>query len=251
MRYLFYLRVSGDEQDEMTQLDYILPHVQSRDKDYIDYMIFRDKITTKKYYDKRPGMNAMLKEMKRGDIIVVIRADRLARSIREGTDLIDKFKRAKVGFVSVEEPNLKSPLHLAISFGMAEEEIKLIRKRTAEKLGRKRNLGERISHQVPYGYKIDPDILIPIKDRDGKKYTMKPGKLIEEPTEQEVLKLMLEMSNRGLSYYKIGVELEKLGYLSRKQTQFHPMSISRILHRIDPAKQHSLSLEESKLALFQ
>ncbi len=46
----------------------------------------------------RPGLEELLKQLKRGDVLVVWKLDRLGRSLRHLIDLIGRFEERGVGF---------------------------------------------------------------------------------------------------------------------------------------------------------
>jgi len=83
----------------------------------------------------------MLKEVQPGDIVVVTRLDRLARSVRDLLNILERFGQDDVGFVSLREKHIDTTsasgrLVLNIMASIAEFERELIQARMAE--GRKR-----------------------------------------------------------------------------------------------------------------
>lgn len=250
MKYVIYLRVSTKKQDERPQLEHCLNFLRSRDKSEFNYVVYTDSISSRKKIEKREGLQSALSFLKAGDILVGMRLDRLARNLYETTCIIHELEKKRSEIVLVDQPGIKNKVLLGLYAGMAEEEVKLIRKRIKEKMFDKRVRNERINYEPPYGYKIHETELVNVKTKDGRGWVMKPGKLVQDDREQEALKLMVEMSSAGISYHKIGVKLEELGYTNRKGNQFQPMSICRILNRINPSKHEDRSQEESKFALF-
>lgn len=251
MHYVIYLRVSTDKQDERPQLEHCLNFIKNRDKDEINYVVFTDTISSRKSLEKREGLQSALSFLKNGDILVGMRIDRIARNLYETTCIIHELEKKSAEIVLVDQPGIKNKALLGLYAGMAEEEVKLIRKRIKEKMAHKKTKEERCTHIIPYGYKIHPTELVPVKNKEGSGWVMKLGKLIEEPKEQEALRLMKEWSDQGMSYHKIGINLEKKGYTNRKGNQFQPMSICRILNRTSPSKQQDQSQIQSKFALFR
>lgn len=250
MNYVIYLRVSTQKQDERPQLEHCLNFLRSRDKSNFNYVVYTDSISSRKKIEKREGLQGALSFLKAGDILVGMRLDRLARNLYETTCIIHELEKKNSEIVLVDQPGIKNKALLGLYAGMAEEEVKLIRKRIKEKMHDKKARNERINYEPPYGYKIHDTELVNVKTKDGRCWVMKPGKIIEDQREQEALKLMIDMSNQGISYHKIGIKLEDLGYTNRKGNQFHPMSICRILNRINPSKHEDQPLVESKFALF-
>jgi DNA invertase Pin-like site-specific DNA recombinase len=89
----------------------------------------------------RPELAKLLKRLDEGDVLVVTRLDRLARSTRDLLNILDTVAKAGAGFRSLADAwaDTTTPhgrLMLTILGGLAEFERELIRARTGE--GRKR-----------------------------------------------------------------------------------------------------------------
>jgi len=229
MKYLIYLRVSTDLQDTETQLDHCLRFIKQKDPTDFKYEVFRDKISSRKELFKREGGKLMLSTLKRGDIIVSIRLDRISRKLYETTQLIDALDKAGAEIMLVDQPGITNKIMLGIYAGMAEEEVKLLRKRVKEKLESKKNRGERYSRFLPYGYGLHETKLVPIKV--GDEVVMKRGVLVPIYEEQEVLARMYQLSGEGMSHGRIAQALNQSGYRNREGKPFQKMSIYRILVR--------------------
>lgn len=83
----------------------------------------------------RPELVRMLDQLRAGDVVVVSRLDRLARSTRDLLELAEELKRAEAGLRSLYEPwaDTTSPagrMVLTIFAGIAEFERELIHERT-------------------------------------------------------------------------------------------------------------------------
>ena len=88
-----YARVSTDDQNLDAQTDALKAAGAER--------IFADKISGSKR--DRPELDAMLDQLRRGDVVVVTKYDRLARSLRDLLDLVEVIKERGVGFRSLAE----------------------------------------------------------------------------------------------------------------------------------------------------
>ncbi len=234
MKYLIYLRVSTLKQDESPQLDHCLRFIRQRDQTDFKYEVFRDKITSRKTLFDRDGGKAMLNSLKKGDVIVAVRLDRVARKLYETTQLIDILDKAGAEIVLVEQPGIKNKIMLGLYAGMAEEEINLLRKRISEKLNNKKINHERYSRFLPYGYKMHETHRVPI--RDGNEIVYKPGVLVQVEEEQMVLSRMSQYFEQGMSYGEIAKTLTDSGYKNREGRPFQKMSIYRILARTKHTK---------------
>jgi len=85
-------------------------------------------------HEQRGGLSSMLKALRRGDILVVWRLDRLGRSIIHLISMIETLKRRGIGFVSLTESidtsSAGGQLIFHILAALAEFEKSLIRERT-------------------------------------------------------------------------------------------------------------------------
>src|SRR5262249_19197355 len=112
------------------------------------------------YSEKRSGANGnrdalqrMLKELQAGDIVVVPRLDRLARSVRDLLNILERFGQDDIGFVSLREKHIDTTsaggrLVLNIMASIAEFERELIAARMAE--GRQRAMDNGVKFGPPF-----------------------------------------------------------------------------------------------------
>lgn len=88
-----YARVSTDDQNLDAQTDALKAAGAER--------IFADKISGVRR--DRPELGAMLDQLRPGDVVVVAKYDRLARSLRDLLDLVETIKDRGAGFRSLAE----------------------------------------------------------------------------------------------------------------------------------------------------
>lgn len=127
---LGYARVSTDDQTLDLQRERLLEVDCEK--------LFEEKASGAKR--NRPELQQLLREVRRNDVLVVTRLDRLARSTAELLRIAEVLVEKKAGLQSLEEPwaDTTSPagrMVLTIFAGIAEFERDLIRKRTDD--GRK------------------------------------------------------------------------------------------------------------------
>ena len=83
---------------------------------------------------QRDGLSSMLKALRRGDVLIVWRLDRLGRSIVHLISLVETLKRRGIGFVSLTESidtsSAGGQLIFHILAALAEFEKSLIKERT-------------------------------------------------------------------------------------------------------------------------
>jgi DNA invertase Pin-like site-specific DNA recombinase len=83
----------------------------------------------------RPELNRLLDQLRAGDVVVVTRLDRLARSTRDLLEIAERLRQAEAGLRSLHEPwaDTTSPagrMVLTVFAGIAEFERELIHERT-------------------------------------------------------------------------------------------------------------------------
>jgi len=101
--------------------------------------VFKEKISGAK--TDRPELAKVIRRLEPGDVLVVTRLDRLARSTRDLLNVLDEIGKRDAGFKSLKDSwadttSAHGRLMLTILGGLAEFERELIRARTGE--GRKR-----------------------------------------------------------------------------------------------------------------
>lgn len=96
--------------------------------------IYKDTFTGTKA--DRPQLNALLKELKAGDTIIITKLDRVARSITQGSrlinELIEKGVRVNILNLGIMDNSATSKLIRGIFFAFAEFERDMIVERTQE-----------------------------------------------------------------------------------------------------------------------
>jgi DNA invertase Pin-like site-specific DNA recombinase len=120
-----YARVSTEDQDLTLQ--------RAALKDAGCQRIYEEKISGAKR--ARPELNRLLDHLRVGDVVVVSRLDRLARSTRDLLEIAEQLKAAEAGLRSLHEPwaDTTSPagrMVLTVFAGIAEFERELIHERT-------------------------------------------------------------------------------------------------------------------------
>ena len=132
-----YIRVSTQEQDEALQRDALEAAGCER--------LFVDRASGA--ITSRPALDAMLEQLRAGDVVVVWRLDRLGRSLRHLIDVVNDLQSHGVQLRSLTEnldtstPSGKLTFHV---FGaMAQFERDLIRERTQAGLAAARARGRK------------------------------------------------------------------------------------------------------------
>lgn len=139
-RIIGYGRVSTDDQNLDMQIQAIERYATERKLELVMYL---EKISSRK---ERPELRNALKAASKGDVFVVYKLDRLARSTKELYQLTEQLKEKDVEFVSINDNfDTTTPTGKAM-FGMlavfAEFERDIIQQRTRAGLEAARKKGK-------------------------------------------------------------------------------------------------------------
>ncbi|MCT3806519.1 recombinase family protein [Elizabethkingia anophelis] len=120
-----YARVSTSDQNLSTQEDLLRDNGCER--------IFSDVASGVR--ENRSGLNEMLSYLRKGDVVIVYKTDRIFRSLKNMIDLIDKFNEKGVLFKSLSEPafdttSANGKFIIQVFGAVAEFERNLISERT-------------------------------------------------------------------------------------------------------------------------
>jgi site-specific DNA recombinase len=151
------------------------------------------------------------------DAVVVYKLDRLSRRVRDTLSLMDLIDKKSVAFHSIMEKidtkTATGKFFLNILASMNQWERDTIAERTKDALRLKIIRNERAG-QIPFGYHLAPD----------------GNNLIENPKEQEAIRLIKELHDKGHNYSAICRELTEKGFEPLGK-HWHAQSIKNILKR--------------------
>ena len=139
-RLVGYARVSSNGQELKLQLDALAK------AGCVKANIFTDKVSGAK--SARPGLDRCLGQLRRGDVLVVWRLDRLGRSMRHLLDLVEELRQCGVGFKSlcdgvIDTTTASGELVFHIFTALAQFERRLIQERTSAGLAAARARGRK------------------------------------------------------------------------------------------------------------
>ena len=134
---LGYARVSTGDQDLAGQVMRLKAAGAAR--------TFEDVISGRTF--ERPGLKALLDYARAGDALVVVRLDRLGRSLRELLDVVELLKQRGVALVSLEEKidtsSAAGELVFHVFGSIAQFERRLIAERTRDGIAAARAEGRK------------------------------------------------------------------------------------------------------------
>lgn len=131
--FIGYARVSTQDQDTAAQIDAL----ESAGCE----LIFQEKISAGRW--ERPELQRLLLQLRKGDVLVVWKLDRLSRSLKDVLLLMEKIQHADAGFKSLTEaidttsPAGRMMMQMVSVFGEFEREMLRERTRNGLNVARK------------------------------------------------------------------------------------------------------------------
>ena len=167
----------------------------------------------------RPGLAAAIGELRRGDVLVIPKRDRLGRDMM--TTLTIERAVQKRGAVILSADGVGNGEEAADKFmkavidAAAAFERDLIKARTKAALAAKRKANQRTGH-IPFGYRLADDGIA----------------LIPVPAEQEVIQKILACHEAGLSLRKIAAILNEAATSTKQGGKgWQAMTVRRVIRR--------------------
>ncbi len=199
-----------------TQQAACLQYCASQNLAVSECIIDRDESAASTKWNKRPGGKLLLAKVKRGDIVVCYRLDRIFRNLGEGLETIEYLEKrgVKVYCSSGQRYTVERSdqwLMLALQLMFATYEAMLTAERTSDSMLRQQANGKAMSAIAPYGWK-----------REGKH-------LIEDEDEQATIAKVVELADEGLSPAKVMDSLTRAGIMARTGKPFHRNTIASII----------------------
>lgn len=172
---------------------------------------------------ERPAGGEMMRLVRRGDVVIASKMDRIFRNASDALVCAQKFRAAGVGLILCDmgvDPVTGSGA-AKMFFGMlamfAEFERDRIAERTADGRRGKKAKGGHIGGDAPYGFQ---------KTGAGKS-----AMLTEYLPEQRMMQTIRDMRDGGMSFSAIARELSANGIMNRSGKPFAHPQIARILGR--------------------
>ena len=224
MRAIGYIRVSSEDQArEGVSLDNqeakIRAYAELKDFDLVG--IVEDAGISAKNLN-RPGVQNVLRMARQKEVeaVIVYKLDRMFRSTVDALETTKRFDKWRVAFHSIHETldtqSAMGRFFFTLTAALAEMERGIIGERTKAALSHKRANGEKTGGDIPFGYCLGSD---------GKT-------LMEDPKEQEAIKLIKKLNRKGYSLRAICRELEREGHLTKTgKNRWHPKTVHMILKR--------------------
>lgn len=170
----------------------------------------------KRPFLKRPAVDRMNFALRRGDVVVVSKLDRAFRSMLDFARTMENFRARGIEVAIVncgietwdKEKASTNKLLMAILAAVAEWESDMISVRTKEGMAAKVRRGEFVPTRLPPGSK-----------RWG-------NRIIDDPPEREVCKLIVSLRDKGYTKYQVFCHLRKHGVRKRNGKEWSQRMIS-------------------------
>lgn len=217
MKYVIYTRISiNADEDALShemQMKECLKLVGDK-----EFVVFHESgVSGDICLTKRPILEKAIESVKKGDVFIVWKMDRLTREIFKFGSIVTQLTKKGGSILSVSEPNYFEDNHsnkiiLVFSQLAAESELQNIRKRTKTALKVLKEKGKRVGY-IPYGFTVDQD-----------------NNIIVCPEEQKTLDLMADLYfNERMTYREVEDYLCKNSILNREGRQWSRCAIHRNL----------------------
>lgn len=222
MEVIGYIRVSTDQQaDSGLGLEAQIKSMKDYAKksgNEISHILRDEGISGASSIEERPGLMQAINRLKKGDILLVAKRDRLARGDQMALiQMAVNKKKAKI--ISCADEGTQGDQDDPMSYMMrgmtdlfAGFERLLIKSRTKSALRAKKDRGERVGH-IPFGYRLAQDQV----------------HLEEDELEQSILNQIKELRVGGLSIRQIALEMNKREAFNRGQQKWNHASVHRML----------------------
>lgn len=219
MKAIGYVRVSTEEQASQgvsleAQTEKVKAYASLYDIELVE--IITDAGVSAKSLD-RPGLNKALAMLEAGEAeaLVIVKLDRLTRSVRDLDHLLEKYFADKFSLMSVSEQvdtrTASGRLVLNVLMSVAQWERETIGERTSQALQHKKAQGEHIGG-VGFGYQVT-------------------GKKLAQSKDHETVVAIVEMRGQGMTLTAIADKLNTEEIKTARGGKWYPKTVSNIIER--------------------
>lgn len=217
-RTIAYIRVSTDKQaDAGVSLDAQRAKVEAYAALYdLDLVAVKVDAGESAKSLERPALREAFAMLDAGeaDALLVVKLDRLTRSVRDLGELVERFFSKDVALLSVSEQidtrTAGGRLVLNVLASVSQWEREVIGERTSVAMRHMQAEGRYTGGQAPYGFRLVD------------------GELLEHDVEQEVIAEARKLRASGLTLRAVAGELSKRGFTTRTGRAFAATQVSRI-----------------------
>lgn len=219
MKAIGYVRVSTEEQATQgvsldAQTEKVKAYASLYDIELVE--IITDAGVSAKSLE-RPGLSKALGMLESGEAeaLVIVKLDRLTRSVRDLDYLLEKYFADKFSLMSVQEQvdtrTASGRLVLNVLMSVAQWERETIGERTSQALQHKKANGEHIGG-VGFGYQVT-------------------GKALAKSKEHQTVTAIVEMRGQGMTLTAIANRLNAEEIKTARGGQWYAKTVSNIINR--------------------
>ncbi len=182
----------------------------------------RDEGVSGKDEVDRPGLDAAITALHKGDVLLVYNRDRLARSVLLAELIMRQVKASGARIVAVdgdvaEDDSPETVFVRQVMNAVAELERKRISARTSRSMRTQQRQGKRMGRYPPYGWRFDPE---------------EPGQLLPDEREQEGVALVKEAAKAdGMTPWKVARHMTKKFPELARGKKWKAATVEKILER--------------------
>lgn len=233
MKSIGYIRVSTEEQANsglgiQSQRDRITAQAAALSLELVE--VIEDAGKSGKNMD-RPGLQRVIELTRSGVVhaVIILKLDRLTRSVRDLGFLLDLFTKYDVALVAVTDAintaTAAGRFMVNVLGSIAQWERETISERTSAALKVKRDRGERTGGTVPYGF----DVVGQIRNVVDGTVRMVRGRLVPNEGEQAMIRRMRGLREIGWSFRRIANDLDTREVKPKKGKHWHPETVKRVI----------------------
>ncbi len=212
-RAVAYVRASTDKQDITLQAQQakVAAYAELYDLELVATVVETESAATL----ERAGLQKALAMLgKQADALLVVKLDRLTRSVKDLGALVDKYFQKHALLAVQEQVDTRSAagrLVLNVLASVAQWERETIGERTSAALRHKQSQGEYTGGQTPYGY------------------TLRDGELVPHEAEQQVVAAARRLRDAGMSLRAVAAELDSRGFVARTGKAWHHQQVKNLV----------------------
>ena len=198
---LFYARYSTDRQDEQSiETQVALGREFARERGWTIIEIYEDRAISGTKLKSRPGIQSVLRRIKRGDIHVLlcVSVDRISRDMEHSSGILKQLRHEGIELWTVQAKAAVTDMELGLRSILSHEMIEQTRFRTREGMKTSVTKG-RAAGGIAYGYRAKL-----VYDAKGNRI---PGEREIDEEQAEIVRWIFEQYALGKSPKELAVEL--------------------------------------------
>ncbi len=221
LRVAAYCRVSTENEDQKESLEAQREHYESWIRMHDDWEcagVFYDFGISGTKADAREGLQALLYACRTGsvDYVLTKSISRFSRNTSDCLSLVRELLSYNIPIYfekeNIDTGSMESELILSVLSSMAQSESESISKNVKWTVKKRMEEGTFVFGYLPYGYTKDAD-----------------GKMVIDPVESEIVRLIFDLALNGMGTYKIAQLLDKRKVPTRKGGKWSGSTVKGIL----------------------